>query len=254
MNLAETTRSLDVALRHRFGEKGVALDVAFSTSQKWISLFGPSGSGKTTILRSIAGLLQQPQHARISLGGQVLTDSSKRIHIPAHLRRVGLVAQQSHLFPHLTVLENAAYGERQRQPSGSPCSAPFAFHDALSLLALFHAEHLRGRVPAQLSGGERQRVALARALAARPLFLLLDEPFTGLDAALKQSLIDGLKQWLAHSDASILSVTHDVSEAFQTATEVIVLEDGKVKAQGPPSLVLAKERARLIDSLGNTSS
>ena len=254
MNLAETARTLDVALRHRFGENGIALDLAFSTAQQWTSLFGPSGSGKTTILRSIAGLLQQPHHARISLGRQVLTDSSKHIHIPAHLRRVGLVAQQSHLFPHLTVLENAAYGERHRPSSAAPSSTAPSFDNALSLLTLFRADHLRDRMPAQLSGGERQRVALARALAARPLLLLLDEPFTGLDAALKQSLIDGLKQWLAHSDASILSVTHDVSEAFQTATEAIVLEDGKVKAQGLPSLVLAKERAWLLESLRNTSS
>ena len=219
--------------------------------RKWTAIFGPSASGKTTILRAIAGLLHKPTQARIELGGDVLTDTSARIHVPAHLRRIGLVGQQTDLFPHLSVIDNIRYGQRSRRCSRKRNTKAVATPppDAASLLASFRAGHLSDRMPAQLSGGERQRVALARALAAEPHLLLLDEAFTGLDAALKQSLIDGLQEWLARTHGSILSVTHDVGEAFATAAEVITLEVGKVKAQGPPAIVLAAERAQLLAQL-----
>jgi ABC-type sulfate/molybdate transport systems ATPase subunit len=118
------------------------------------------------------------------------------------------------------------------------------------MLQLFQAGHLAKRRPGDLSGGEKQRVALARALAPEPRLLLLDEPFTGLDADLKASILAQLSTWLAERKIPALYVSHDVAEAFQSAEEVIVLESGQIQASGPPQVVLAARREQLLRQLG----
>ncbi len=118
------------------------------------------------------------------------------------------------------------------------------------MLQLFHAGHLAKRAPAALSGGEKQRVALARALAPEPRMLLLDEPFTGMDADLKVAILGPLTAWLAERKIPALYVSHDVAEAFQTAADVIVIDRGQVEAHGPAQLVLASRREQLLRQLG----
>ena len=118
------------------------------------------------------------------------------------------------------------------------------------MLQLFHAAHLAKRRPADLSGGEKQRVALARALAPEPRLVLLDEPFTGLDADLKASILEHLTAWLADRKVPALYVSHDVAEAFQTAADVMVIESGQIHAHGPAQVVLAARREQLLRQLG----
>jgi ABC-type sulfate/molybdate transport systems ATPase subunit len=118
------------------------------------------------------------------------------------------------------------------------------------MLELFQGSHLATRMPADLSGGEKQRVALARALAPEPRLLLLDEPFTGLDADLKGSIMEQLTAWLAEREVPALYVSHDVAEAFQTAADVMVIDHGQIQAHGPAQVVLASQREQLLRQLG----
>jgi molybdate transport system ATP-binding protein len=245
-------------MKHRLG--ALEIDAAFELTQPWTILFAPSGAGKTTILRAIAGLFK-PRHARIvsrlktfpsnapPIASEcVLIDTAASIFIPPHRRAVRMVSQNAALFPHLSVLQNIRYkflpADRDREESQQ-------FDDYLqSLLALCRVEHLTAKMPAQLSGGERQRVALARSLAVPACnLLLLDEPFTGLDAALRDELIADLRLWLTRRNVPVFSVTHDISEAFQLNAEILELHNGRITAQGPAPVVLAEERTRLMNQL-----
>jgi molybdate transport system ATP-binding protein len=244
-----------VQIAHRIGS--LAVDVSFTVTKPWTILFGPSGSGKTTILRAIAGLLQ-PDRGRIvntTFPGSaqetavVLLDTGKGVSVPAHKRFVRMAPQQPSLFPHLTVLENLKYGNG------------FFSHDRMHqqlldrhidrMLDAFRVRHLAGKRPCELSGGEARRVTLARARAATGCrLLLLDEPFTGMDAPLRDDLIAALRTRHDFLESGpTLSVTHDVAEAFQLDAEVIKIADGKVIAQGPVETVLAEERLRLLHQL-----
>jgi molybdate transport system ATP-binding protein len=254
----ESPPHLSFEMKHRVG--ALSLDVAFELTQPWTLLFAPSGAGKTTILRAIAGLLQPegaclvsrlrtvPGNAPPIVGERILIDTARGISIPPHQRGVRMVSQNAALFPHLNVIKNIRYNflRLDREPEENK-----QFDDYLqSLLALCRVEHLTAKMPAQLSGGERQRVALARSLAAGGYsLLLLDEPFTALDAALRDELITDLRAWLARGNIRVLAVTHDISEAFQLNAEVIKLQNGGIAAQGPASVVLAEERRRLLEQL-----
>ena len=229
-------------MQHRQGALG--FDAAFELTEPWTVLFGPSGSGKTTILRAIAGLMR-PAAGRIVLGSEeaVLFDGEAGICVPAFRRGIRLAAQVATLFPKMTVRANVAYGV----PSGSDDVIEEA-------LRRFRLEGLAGTMPWRLSGGERQRVAVVRAAASAVTLaggglLLLDEPFAGLDLQLRDELLEDLRNWLAAMEVPVLSVTHDVGEAFQLGAEVIKLSDGKVSRQGPVGAVLAEERARLMEQL-----
>jgi len=221
---------------------GFALEARFALRTPWTVLFGPSGAGKTTLLRLIAGLAI-PERGRIALGRRVLTDAAAHTAIPAGMserhRRVGFVTQQAALFPHLSARANVAFGlaslkrtEREARVAG--------------MLRLFDAESLAERRPAALSGGERQRIALARALAPRPDLLLLDEPFAALDAPARAALIEKLRA----SGVPVLYVSHDLADAWQTNAGALVLEAGRVIAQGEARVVLADYRTRLLAQLG----
>ncbi len=221
------------------------LSVGFELTAPWTVLFGPSGAGKTSLLRMIGGLkepLHQATKGEIVFRGRTLVDLQRGVWIPPAERRLGFVTQRPALFPHLDVASNIGFGLHglSRRADQEQISA---------MLRLFAIEPLAARKPAALSGGEKQRVALARALAPEPEMLLLDEPFTGLDAALKESILQDLTGWLRQRNIPALYVSHDVAEAFQTGADVIVLRDGRVQAQGAPNVVLAAERERLLGYL-----
>jgi molybdate transport system ATP-binding protein len=220
-----------VRLRHGIGT--LELDVEFELTRPWTVLFGASGSGKSTILRVIAGLIK-PEFGQVRLGSTTLLDTEAGMSVAPHLRGMPVAPQSPSLFPHLTVRQNLEFGG-----SFDP-----------QLAAVFSIDGVLGKMPAQLSGGEAQRVNLARAVAARPRLLLLDEPFTGLDLALRSGLIEHLLGWQQQTGVPILSVTHDVAEVFQLGAEVIQLRDGRVAAQGPVAEVLATDRERLLAELG----
>jgi molybdate transport system ATP-binding protein len=252
--LADATPFVSVQVRHRIGPLNI--DVDFKLTQPWTILFGASGSGKTTILRAMAGLLR-PNDAAIALNAfgrpVVAVDTIAGIFVPADQRRTRLVAQQATLFPHMTVRENIAFGARLT----SDGTAPKDFVDAA--IDEFQLGALVAMVPAELSGGERQRVAIARTVTSAVslmggAILLLDEPFTGLDVPLRDGLIDDLKRMLAVYRIPVLSVTHDVAEAFQLGAEVIKIAEGRVVEQGPVEVVLAEERRRLLAQLNGVAA
>jgi molybdate transport system ATP-binding protein len=223
----------------------LTLDAAFHLTQPWTVLFGPSGSGKTTILRVIAGLMR-PTEGRIVLHSATPTtlfDSANGIFLPAYRRGVRLAAQVAALFPNMTVRQNIAFGV--------PATSSEIVEEALQR---FRLTRLAESIPWKLSGGERQRVAVARAAASAITvngnsLLLLDEPFAGLHLPLRDELLDDLRGWLAAKKTPVLSVTHDIGEAFQLAAEVIKFSDGRVLQQGPVEIVLAEERTRLLKQL-----
>lgn len=227
-------------LRHRQG--AFALDVAWAMRPgETLALLGPSGSGKTTTLRAIAGLFQ-PEAGRIVIDTDEVFDSEKCKWIPAHERQVGFMPQHYGLFPHLRVRENIAFGLSgwQRGPAAKRVD---------ELLAMFHIQEMAARYPASLSSGQQQRVALARALAPRPRLLLLDEPFSALDDALRRELRGELKHICAQAGVPLMLVTHDWADVLALADRVLVLDGGKVIRDGPPLEVLRRPQAEVLSRL-----
>jgi molybdate transport system ATP-binding protein len=242
---------LSVNMKHRVGT--VLLDVSFAMNQPWTVLFGPSGSGKTTVLRAIAGFVR-PDVGLIARGSNVLVDRASGIFVPAHLRPVRSAGQTARLFPNMTVRSNAVYGLGW---STKPDDAKNVVDETMNL---FRLHDLLDRKPHELSGGEKQRVSVARTVISAvtyegpsPALLLLDEPFSGLDYAMRDELVGGLREYLMRRKISVLSVTHDVGEAFQLDAEVIRIADGKAVQQGPVGDALKDERFRLMSQLKNGS-
>ena len=246
--MSESASHLSLRIQHRLG--ALELNLAFELRQPWTVLFGPSGSGKTTVLRTIGGFVR-PDAGRIVVGSRQMTlvDTNARIFVPPHQRPVRTAAQAARLFPHMTIRENVSYGVGR-------ASKPDARQPLVDeVLELFCLGGFAGRMPHDLSGGERQKVLVARAAAAAVTggknLLLLDEPFNGLDLRVRDELLDELHQWLRRWKTPVLSVTHDIGEAFQLGAEVIKIADGRVVQQGPVATVLAEERARLMEQLAN---
>jgi molybdate transport system ATP-binding protein len=232
---------LQLDVDHRLGE--LALRVTCSLSAPWTVLFGPSGAGKTSLLRILGGLIR-PDHGQVVLHGRTVVDTVRGAWVPPARRAIGFVTQRPTLFPNMNVTANVAFGL-------SALSRRSSDERVAQMLELFQGVHLATRMPADLSGGEKQRVALARALAPEPRLLLLDEPFTGLDADLKESIMGQLTVWLAEREVPALYVSHDVAEAFQTAADVMVIERGQIQAHGPANVVLACQREQLLRQLGS---
>ena len=204
-----------------------------------VAILGPNGAGKSTMLAVIAGLLR-PDSGQATLDGRALFDiggsPAGPVWVPAHARGVALLPQEPLLFPHLSALDNVAFGPR---------SAGRSRHDARALarqwLAEVEAMQYADRRPGRLSGGEAQRVAVARALAAEPQLLLLDEPMAALDVEVAPMLRQMLRRVLANR--SVVIVTHDVLDALLLADRVVVVEDGRVVEEGPTAQVLARPRS-----------
>jgi molybdate transport system ATP-binding protein len=232
---------LRIDVEHTLGELALRVDCALSAG--WTVLFGPSGAGKTSLLRILGGLTK-PDRGRVVLHGRTLTDSGSGMFVAPAAREIGFVAQRPALFPNLNVSANVAFGLHG-------LSKRAAEERVVQMLELFQAGELARRMPADLSGGERQRVALARALAPQPRMLLLDEPFTALGADLKVVILEELNHWLKEHKVPALYVSHDIAEAFQTASDVLAIEKGQIKAQGPPETVLAKQREQLLRQLNS---
>jgi iron(III) transport system ATP-binding protein len=190
---------------------------------RMVALLGPSGCGKTTLLRILAGL-EQPDGGEVRLGDELLTGGGRDV--PPERRRIGMVFQDWALFPHMSVARNVAYG----LPRG-----PDRARQVDEALAMVGLESLGDRAPATLSGGQQQRVALARALAPRPAALLLDEPFSNLDTALRVQVRTEVHRLLADIGVTTVFVTHDQDEAFVLGDEVAVMADGQIVQQAPPA-------------------
>jgi molybdate transport system ATP-binding protein len=234
---------LEVRIRKRFPnpEGSFNLNVHFRALAGFTIVFGASGAGKTTLLDCIAGL-SDPDEGRIAVGGEDLYDSEEKRNVAAWKRRIGYVHQDLALFPHLTAEENVAYGLRA-------LSADERRTRSRDMLQAFRIDHLRDRRPAQISGGERQRVALARALVTEPRALLLDEPLAALDRPTKSRLVGDLRQWNQHHRVPILFVTHNGEEVFALGDEVIMLDAGRIVAQGQPHEVMHAPRLETVAHL-----
>jgi molybdate transport system ATP-binding protein len=234
---------LQVAIRRRVASESGAfeLDVAFALPSGITIFFGASGAGKTTLLDCIAGLVT-PDEGRIAVGERVLFDPQVSINLPPRDRHIGYVFQDLALFPHLTVEANVAYGLAGLK------SAERNQRVAEALQSLGIAE-LRSRRPAQLSGGERQRAALARALVTQPSLLLLDEPLAALDLPVRMKIADDLRRSIQNLPIPVLYVTHSRDEVFMLGERLLVLEQGKLIAQGTPHEVLSAPRGETVAQL-----
>jgi molybdate transport system ATP-binding protein len=206
------------------------LDVAFEASPGFTILFGASGAGKTTLLDCVAGLTT-PGSGRISVGGRVLFDSSQKINVAVASRRVGYVFQSLAIFPHMSVQENVVYGLAHLTQAERTARAA-------TILEAFRIPQLAYRNAREISGGESQRTALARTLVTDPEILLLDEPLAALDASTKAQIIADLREWNHAHQIPILYVTHSRDEVFALGERVIVLDAGRIVAQGTPHEVM----------------
>lgn len=194
------------------------LDVAFEVGTGITVLEGESGSGKTTTLRIIAGILR-PDQGMVNVCGQVYFDSARAIELSIRERRVGFVFQDYALFPHLSAIQNVAYGLKGG-------SRKEKLEKASDLLATFRVEHLNDRLPQEMSGGEQQRVALARALAPEPSIVLLDEPLSAVDVETRAKLLDEIEAAQARAGVPFIYVTHNRSEALRLGNDRISLNRG----------------------------
>jgi iron(III) transport system ATP-binding protein len=220
------------------GAAGTAVDgVSFSAEEKQIlALVGPSGCGKTTLLRLIAGL-ERPDAGAIRLNGGIV--AGDHTFTPPERRGVGMVFQDHALFPHLTIKENVAFGLR-----GRPRETVRA--GVAEMLALVELEGLANRYPHALSGGERQRAALARALAPRPALVLMDEPFSSLDADLRLQMRQQVRELLKARQATALFVTHDQEEALFMGDQLGVLRQGRLEQIGAPEEIFHAAATRFV--------
>ncbi len=213
-------------------ERDVEVTLTVATGET-VALLGANGAGKSTVLAVAAGLLR-PDRGRVVLSGRTLVD--ERRFVPPHRRRVALLAQQPLLFPHLSVLDNVAFGPRSAGASRRTSRAA-----AAEWLARVDASDLGGRRPTGLSGGQAQRVAVARALAAEPELLLLDEPLAALDVDVAPAVRQTLRSVL--TDRTAVVVTHDPLDALLLADRVVVLDAGRVVEEGPSTDVLSRPRS-----------
>jgi molybdate transport system ATP-binding protein len=218
---------------------GFSLHVAFDAPTPGVvALFGRSGCGKSTTIDLIAGLLEADA-GYVRFGDVALFDSAQRTSVPAEQRRVGYVFQDSRLFPHMSVVRNLQYGQRRARN----VEQRIGFDDVISLLGL---EPLLARRPHQLSGGERQRVALGRALLSQPRLLLLDEPLASLDTARREEVLPYFEALRDRLSIPMIYVSHQFDEVLRLATHVVLLDAGKVVAQGSPAEVSLRPELRAI--------
>ncbi|MHA6513633.1 ABC transporter ATP-binding protein [Tessaracoccus sp. Z1128] len=220
-------------LRAGYGDSEILHGVSLTVPEgSTTAILGDSGSGKTTLLRAIAGFIR-PTGGEVEVGGRVVT--GPKAWVAPERRGVGYVRQEGALFPHLSVAGNIAFGLPRRGVVPRERTYRERVLELLDLVEL--PEDLAGRFPAQLSGGQQQRVALARALAPRPSVVLLDEPFSSLDTALRHATREATARALRAAGATVLLVTHDQGEALSFADEVAVLRGGHVRQVAAPRII-----------------
>lgn len=210
-------RGVDKSFEDTRALEGIDLSIS---NGEFLTLLGPSGCGKTTILRILSGF-ETPDQGDVSIGGQRMND------VPPERRQVNTVFQNYALFPHMTVRDNVAFGLRMQS-----CPKGEIEGRVLEALRMVHLEQYADRRPHQLSGGQQQRVALARMLAARPGILMLDEPFSALDAHLKSSLEQNLIGLFKEYEGTVLYVSHDIDEAFRFCDRIAVVDSGRIDEIG----------------------
>jgi molybdate transport system ATP-binding protein len=210
---------------------GFAVDASFTSEGRVTGLFGASGAGKTSLVNMIAGLLR-PDRGIIAIDGETLDDTAAGSHVPVHRRRIGYVFQDARLFPHLDVRRNLDYGRRMNH---------LAEDHALwkRVTDLLDIGNLLDRRPGRLSGGERQRVALGRALLSQPRLLLLDEPLGSLDEERKEEILPYLVRLRDEAGIPMVYVSHDASEMRQLASQIVMLQRGRVTAFGGAEVLSA---------------
>ena len=213
---------LRVDVTKQLGE--FSLEATFESQGRVTGLFGASGAGKTSLINMIAGLLR-PDRGSIALDGETLDDTTARVHVPPHRRRIGYVFQDARLFPHLNVRQNLDYGRRMNRLAEDPTQ-----HKRVT--DLLDIGSLLDRRPGQLSGGERQRVALGRALLSKPRLLLMDEPLGSLDEGRKVEILPYLVRLRDEAGIPMVYVSHDAAELRQVATQIVMLRGGRVTALG----------------------
>jgi spermidine/putrescine ABC transporter ATP-binding subunit len=222
-------------LSKRFGAVQAVDDVSLSVQAgEFLALLGPSGSGKTSILMSIAGF-ELPDAGRIAIDGEDLT------WLPASQRNLGMVFQKYTLFPHLTVLDNVAFGLKMRGVARAE-----RHRLAEEALATVRLEGYGKRMPAQLSGGQQQRVALARAIVYRPKVLLMDEPLSALDKNLREEMQLEIKRLQSQLGITVVFVTHDQGEALTMADRVAILNRGRIQQLDAPKVLYERPRTRFV--------
>lgn len=241
---------LKLEIDHRFAHDSASFHLlaCFELHAARTVIFGPSGSGKSSLLRAVVGLLETDA-GKIELHGKTVWQRDARGrsngYVPPEKRRVGLVMQSPAVFPHLTAARNVSFALRGMDKAEEQ-------QKILRLLRLVGAEALADRWPRELSGGQLQRVAIARTLAAEPAALLLDEPFAALDTKSRQQISENVHAWAREHRVPVLTVTHNLEEAFASGEELLAMEEGRIVAQGKPHDVLVAERDRLLLALTRT--
>ena len=220
---------------------GFALEVDMTVfAGETVAVLGPNGAGKTTLLRALAGLV--PITGHVELDGEVFDDSATGVHEPTERRHVGLVFQDHVLFPHMTVLQNVAFGLGR---GGDEIARSWLGRAGLADKA--------GAMPRELSGGQAQRVALLRTMATEPRLLLLDEPLSALDVTIRAEVRRELARQLASYKGIRILVTHDPLEAIALADRLVVLENGRIVQSGTPADVTARPRSRFVADLAGVN-
>ncbi len=231
---------MDIALSVQFKKAlpGFSMDVSWQAGREIVVLFGPSGAGKSLTFQILAGLVT-PDEGHLQLGDVVFHDSHMGTDLPPQGREIGYLIQHYALFPHMTTRENILYGHPQPRSSA-------AASDLAVMLARFHLEGLEHQYPGKLSGGQSQRVALARAMMRKPKLLLLDEPLSAVDLAVRRSIRTELKNLQRTLNIPMVIVTHDLGEALALADQLIIYDLGRVVQAGTPDEIVHHPQNEII--------
>lgn len=223
IRIANLTKRYEPKNVASFAMDNLSIDIVAHT---FVTLLGPSGCGKTTLLRCIAGL-ETPDDGEVAIDDQIVFSSRKKIHVPVHKRRIGMVFQSYAIWPHMTVFQNVAFPLEVQRISNIE-------RRVKEVLAMVGLDMLADRYASRLSGGQQQRVAFARAIVAKPSVLLLDEPLSNLDAELRHQMCKELRHYQEELGVTAIYVTHDQAEALSLSDRIVIMRNGRVVEMGTP--------------------